>query len=43
MTASAGVGSYPSTKGSVAELLKATDEGLYKAKNEGRNKVVALS
>ncbi len=43
LTASAGVGSYPSTKGSVAELLKATDEGLYKAKNEGRNKVVALS
>jgi diguanylate cyclase (GGDEF)-like protein len=41
VSASLGVAAFPSTAGSVVELVKAADDALYEAKGAGRNRVVA--
>ncbi|NUH86426.1 diguanylate cyclase [Bacillus firmus] len=35
-----GISSYPAAADSFSELLNKTDQALYKAKHEGRNRVV---
>jgi len=42
-TVSIGVASYPGADDTIAALLKASDEALYRAKHSGRNRVVAAS
>jgi diguanylate cyclase (GGDEF)-like protein len=42
-TISIGVAAYPEDEISVERLLKAADQALYRAKNEGRDRVVAAT
>jgi two-component system cell cycle response regulator len=41
ITASAGVTSYPASGDHVADMLKHADLALYRAKDQGRNRVVS--
>ena len=41
VTVSVGVGAYPETGRSLEEVLKAIDDALYRAKDQGRDRVVA--
>jgi len=41
VTLSAGVGAFPDTAGTQEELIRRTDAALYRAKDEGRNRVCA--
>ena len=43
MTASFGVAAYEAGDNSIADVFKRADDGLYKAKAAGRNKVIALA
>jgi diguanylate cyclase (GGDEF)-like protein len=42
ITASIGVAAYPQHGTTVEELIRAADQGLYVAKQEGRNRVSAI-
>jgi diguanylate cyclase (GGDEF)-like protein len=43
MTASLGVAAFEAGDGTIADVFKRADDGLYKAKAAGRNKVIALA
>jgi diguanylate cyclase (GGDEF)-like protein len=43
VTISAGLATFPENGRSVQELIAAADAGLYRAKSEGRNRVVSVN
>jgi len=43
ITVSIGIADYPASGDTAAELIEAADKALYRAKNQGRNRIATAS